>query len=99
MRRKQSTDFLQKKRKTNNGEIPQYYAEEHHEAIIPTAQFDFVQAELARRRQNGRYSGHCIDLICSPIHRHMICSHVLRTFSVLSRLHVETEVLMSRVSK
>ena len=31
--------------------------EEHHEAIIPTAQFDFVQAELARREQNGRYSG------------------------------------------
>ena len=52
-----TTDFLQKKRKTNNGEIPQYYVEEHHEAIIPPAQFDFVQAELARREQNGRYSG------------------------------------------
>ena len=41
----------------NNGEIPQYYVEEHHEAIIPPAQFDFVQAELVRREQNGRYSG------------------------------------------
>ena len=37
--------------------FPQYYVEEHHEAIIPPAQFDFVQAELARREQNGRYSG------------------------------------------
>lgn len=37
--------------------FPQYYVEEHHEAIIPPAQFDFVQAELDRREQNGRYSG------------------------------------------
>ena len=37
--------------------FPQYYVEEHHEAIIPPAQFDFVQAELTRREQNGRYSG------------------------------------------
>lgn len=57
LQKQYTTDFLQKKRKTNNGEIPQYYVEEHHEAIIPTAQFDFVQAELARREQNGRYSG------------------------------------------
>ena len=57
LQKQYTTDFLQKKRKTNNSEIPQYYVEEHHEAIIPPAQFDFVQAELARREQNGRYSG------------------------------------------
>ena len=57
LQKQYTTDFLQKKRKNYNGEIPQYYVEEHHEAIIPTAQFDFVQAELARREQNGRYSG------------------------------------------
>ena len=57
LQKQYTTDFLQKKRKTNNGEIPQYYVEEHHEAIIPPAQFDFVQVELARREQNGRYSG------------------------------------------
>ena len=57
LQKQYTTDFLQKKRKTNNGEIPQYYVEEHHEAIIPPAQFDFVQAELARQEQNGRYSG------------------------------------------
>lgn len=54
LQKQYTTDFLQKKRKTNNGEIPQYYVEEHHEAIIPPAQFDFVQAEVARREQNGR---------------------------------------------
>lgn len=57
-----TTDFLQKTRKTNNGEIPQYYVEEHHEAIIPPSQFDFVQAELAHREKGGRYSGVSIFL-------------------------------------
>ena len=57
LQKQYTTDFLQKKRKTNNGEIPQYYVEEHHEAIIPPAQFYFVQSELARREHNGRYSG------------------------------------------
>lgn len=57
LQKQYTADFLQKTRKTNNGEIPQYYVEEHHEAIIPPAQFDFVQAELARREKGGRYSG------------------------------------------
>lgn len=57
LQKQYTSDFLQKTRKTNNGEIPQYYVEEHHEAIIPPAQFDFVQAELARREKGGRYSG------------------------------------------
>ena len=39
------------------GEIPQYYVEEHHEAIIPPDLFDFVQSEIKRREQNGKHSG------------------------------------------
>lgn len=57
LQKQYTANYLQKTRKTNNGELPQYYVEEHHEAIIPPAQFDFVQAELARRERNGRYSG------------------------------------------
>lgn len=57
LQKQYTADFLQKTRKTNKGEIPQYYVEEHHEAIIPPTQFDFVQAELARREKGGRYSG------------------------------------------
>ena len=57
LQKQYTADFLQKTRKTNKGEIPQYYVEEHHEAIIPPAQFDFVQAELAHREKGGRYSG------------------------------------------
>lgn len=51
------SDFLQKTRKENKGEIPQYYVEEHHEAIIQPEQFDFIQAEIARRESDGRGSG------------------------------------------
>lgn len=53
-----TVDFLQKKMKKNEGEVPQYYVEGSHEAIISSAVFDMVQAELARRKHGGsRYSG------------------------------------------
>ena len=44
--------------KKNEGEVPQYYVEGNHEAIISPAVFDLVQAELAKRTRGGsRYSG------------------------------------------
>lgn len=53
-----TVDFLQKKLKKNEGEVPQYYVEGNHEAIISPAVFDMVQTELARRKKGGsRYSG------------------------------------------
>ena len=47
-------DFLSKKTKTNTGEIPQYYIEGNHEAIISPEEFDLVQAELERRKMYGK---------------------------------------------
>lgn len=53
-----TADFLTKKQKINNGEVPQYYVEDNHEAIIEPKIFDQVQAEITRRsKQKGRYSG------------------------------------------
>lgn len=52
-----TVDFLTKKHKKNEGEIPQYYVTGNHEAIIPPAAFDLVQAEIERRRHGKRYSG------------------------------------------
>jgi len=53
-----STSFLTKKIKKNTGEIPQYYVEGNHEAIIDHATFVLVQDEMKRRKKNGgRYSG------------------------------------------
>lgn len=54
-----TVDFLQKKMKKNEGEVPQYYVEGNHEAIISPQVFDLVQAELERRKHvsGSRYSG------------------------------------------
>ena len=52
-----TVDFLQKKIKKNEGEIPQYYVEGNHEAIIDPQTFDCVQAEMARRKAEPRHSG------------------------------------------
>ena len=47
LQKQYTIDFLQKTRKINNGEVPQYYVNDHHEAIISPEQFDYVQAEIA----------------------------------------------------
>ncbi len=61
-------DFLTKKKKPNEGELPQFYIEESHEAIIPPDEWEIVQAELARRRYLRRkYSGNSVfstRLVC-----------------------------------
>jgi DNA invertase Pin-like site-specific DNA recombinase len=46
-------DPITKKRKKNRGELPQYFVENTHEAIIDKATFDYVQAEMARRKELG----------------------------------------------
>ena len=53
-----TVDFLTKKTKINEGEVPQYYVEKDHEAIIDPEIFDQVQDELKRRCPGrNRYSG------------------------------------------
>ena len=56
-------DFLTKKFKANEGEVPQYYVENSHPAIIEPEVFDMVQAEIRRRGQSGRryYTPHCFS--------------------------------------
>lgn len=64
-----TVDFLTKKKQVNRGEVPQYYVEHSHEAIISPEMFDLVQAEFARRRQFGKkYSG------CSPFSAKIVCA-------------------------
>lgn len=48
---------MQHKRVENNGEVPQYYVEGHHEGIVTAEQFEQVQAEIARREGMKKYSG------------------------------------------
>ena len=68
LQKKYTADFLTKKRKINKGEVPQYYVEKSHEAIIDPIEFDYVQAEIARRKGAGKtYSGDSVfasKIIC-----------------------------------
>ena len=63
-----TVDFLTKKMKPNEGEVPQYYVEHSHSAIIKPQEWDLVQNEMARRKAIGRkYSGNSVlssRLIC-----------------------------------
>ena len=61
LQKKFTVDFLTKKQKVNEGEVPQYYVENSHPAIIAPTEFDAVQAEIQRRKTLGRrYSGQSI---------------------------------------
>lgn len=63
-----TVDFLQKKMKPNEGEIPQYYVAESHPAIITSAEWRKVQAEVARRAQFAHKAG-----CTSPFSGKIIC--------------------------
>ena len=63
-----TVDFLTKKTRRNNGEIPQYYIEHSHPAIVSPEVFNLVQQEFERRSKTGGYqsSQSCFSnrLIC-----------------------------------
>ena len=54
LQKKFTVDFLTKKMKVNEGEVPQFYVEGSHPAIVDPAEWDLVQKELARRKSNPR---------------------------------------------
>ena len=63
-----TTDFLTHASKRNEGEIPQYYVEGSHEAIISPTEWSLVQLEIERRKACGRaYRG------ASVLSAHLVC--------------------------
>ena len=61
LQKKFTTDFLTKKQKVNEGEVPQYYVRESHPAIIDPQLWELTQMEMSRRRAIGKnYSGNSI---------------------------------------
>lgn len=68
LQKKFTVDFLTKKQKINEGEVPQYYVANGHPAIIEPDIFGLVQYELAQRKASGRWtsSAHCFSgkIIC-----------------------------------
>ena len=58
LQKRYTVDFLNKVSKPNQGEVPQYYVENSHPAIISQETYDLAQAELARRASLGKkFSG------------------------------------------
>lgn len=61
-------DFLTKKKKINEGEIPQYYVENSHPGIITSEVFDLVQHEIMKRKSVKGYKtgGSCFSgkIVC-----------------------------------
>lgn len=55
LQKKFTTDFLTKKQKVNEGEVPQYYVEDSHPAIIAPQVWELVQMEIARRKSIGTH--------------------------------------------
>ena len=59
-------DFLTKKTKKNEGEVPQYYVKQSHEAIISPEIYDLVQDELKKREQ-AKVNHSCRSIFSSKI--------------------------------
>ena len=69
-----TVDFLTKKTKINEGEVPQYYVEDSHPAIIEPWEWEQVQVELERRKnsrnrhyQTSPFSGKIICADCGDV--------------------------------
>lgn len=56
LQKKFTIDFLTKKSKINEGEMPQYYMAHSYPVIIEPELFDLVQYELKQRKQDGRFT-------------------------------------------
>lgn len=78
-----TVDFLTKKRVENNGEVPQYYVEESHPAIIDKEMWEAVQLEMERRRAFAeKYSISKLDYatVENPFAGRVICGHCGSSF-------------------
>ena len=63
-------DFLEHKIVKNNGEVHQVYVEGHHDPIIEPSHWEFVQAQLARRK-NLKNTYKCKSAFSSKL----VCAH------------------------
>ena len=68
LQKKFTVDFLSKKMKVNEGEVPQYIVEESHPAIIDPDQWQKVQDEMAVCRARGSHHNSL-----SPFSAKLVC--------------------------
>jgi site-specific DNA recombinase len=68
LQKKFTVDFLNKKMKVNEGEVPQYYVTDSHPAIINKTEWGLAQAEMAKRKTKGKHHNSL-----SPFSAKIIC--------------------------
>ncbi|MBQ2824716.1 MAG: recombinase family protein, partial [Clostridia bacterium] len=69
LQKKFTVDFLQKKMKVNEGEVPQYYVTESHPAIISPEEWEIVQSEMKARKSKGKHHNSL-----SPFSAKLVCA-------------------------
>ena len=78
------SDHFAKKKMVNRGELPQYYVEDSHEAIIDKATFDRVQEELKRRAEQYETASSVVKEH-NPLAQKLTCGicgkHFIRKFA------------------
>ena len=84
LQRYYSENHITKRKCVNAGELPQYYAERTHEAIIDIETFQAAQQEIARRaekhtprpaRQQYPYSGIIVCSLCGKHYRRKVAPY------------------------
>ncbi len=58
------SDPIEKHRRKNHGELPQYWVENTHEAIIDMETFQYIQDEMARRKELGALANKSLNISC-----------------------------------
>ena len=66
LQKRYTVDFLTKKKKVNQGEVPQFYVEGSHAAIIEPSVFDAVQKQMAVRHP-GKNRHSSVSIFSSKI--------------------------------
>lgn len=61
-----TVDFLTKKKKINNGEVPQYYVKNNHEAIVDESIFDMAQ-KLIKGAKKGKNRQSSVSIFSGKI--------------------------------
>lgn len=63
LQKKFTVDFLEKKMKVNEGEIPSYYIEDDHPAIVSKELYGLAQLEFQMRKEQkkNRHAGSCFS--------------------------------------
>ncbi|CYU84602.1 recombinase family protein [Streptococcus suis] len=93
-----TTDFLKKKKNINRGELPQYYVENNHEAIVDRETFDAVQQVLENKGRKSSTTIFSSKLVCGDC-GHFFGSKVWHSTSKYRRVIYQCNEKYKGISK